>query len=291
MIYLSTNQLGQTGPYAGFSGFGHHAAALSGITELTGWPDRDPAPPRGVYTDHVAPPFAEAAIMAALEHRASTGEGTYIDLAQAEAALQFIAPVIMDYIVNGNINSRQGNRYHQAAPHGVYPCSGHDRWIAIGVFTDDEWLALCSIMEKSELADDQRFGTLQGRKEYEDELEQILAQWTSGHRVEELESLLQSAGIAAHGVSTCGELLEDPHLVHRGYFKKLTGHPIIGTQSYESPPYRLSKVTTDMFRAPCLGEHNEYVFTELLGLSDDEIADLLIERVITTDADLPSQYM
>ena len=291
IIYLSTNQLGQTGPYAGFAGFGHHATALSGITEISGWPDRDPAPPRGVYIDHVAPPFGEALIMAALDRRARTSEGAHIDLAQVEAAMQFISPVVMDYVVNGHVNSRQGNRLPSAAPHGVYPCTGNDRWIAIGVFTDDEWHALCNAMENPDLTKDSKFNTLQSRKENEDELEQILAQWTSTHTAEDLESLLQSADIAAHVVSTCGGLLEDPQLAHRGYFQKLDGHPAIDTQSYESPPYKLSKGTTDLYRAPCLGEHNSYVFHDILGLSDDEIASLLIERVITTEADLPSGYM
>ncbi|MFC1919489.1 CaiB/BaiF CoA transferase family protein [Chloroflexota bacterium] len=290
IIYLSTNQMGQTGPYSSFAGYGHHAAALSGITEISGWPDRDPSPPRGVYIDYVAPPFGLSAILACLDYRARTGKGAYIDLAQVETALQFIAPVLMDYGINGRIAGRNGNSLSYTAPHGVYPCKGQDNWVAITVFNDEEWLALRGAMGNPDWANDSKFGTLLGRKEHEDELDALMGNWTIENQKEDLEKVLQSVGIAAHAVTKCGELLDDPQLAHRQHFVKLD-HPVIGIQSYEVPPFTMSKTSSSIFRAPCLGEHNEYVYKEILGLSDDEISELMSERVITTEADLPEAYI
>src|SRR5262249_13441256 len=133
LIMLSTCLMGQTGPMAQFAGFRNLAAAIVGFTNLAGWPDRPPAGPFGAYTDYVAPWFNAAAILAALEYRHRTGQGQYIDLSQAEAALQFLSPALLDTELNGRAQRQAGNRDGNYAPHGVYPTVGHDRWIAIAV--------------------------------------------------------------------------------------------------------------------------------------------------------------
>jgi crotonobetainyl-CoA:carnitine CoA-transferase CaiB-like acyl-CoA transferase len=152
LIMLSTCLMGQTGPLAGFAGYGNLAAAMTGFYDLTGWPDRPPAGPFGAYTDYIAPRFNAAAILAALEHRRLTGEGQHIDLAQAEASLHFLAPAILDYTVNGIVTTRGGNRDRELAPHGVYPCAGKDRWVAIAARDDRDWRALCEALGAPALA-------------------------------------------------------------------------------------------------------------------------------------------
>jgi crotonobetainyl-CoA:carnitine CoA-transferase CaiB-like acyl-CoA transferase len=159
LIMLSTCLMGQTGPLARFAGFGNLAAAFAGFFELAGWPDRAPAGPFGAYTDYIAPRYNAVAILAALEYRRRTGEGQHIDLSQAEASLHFLAPALLDYTVNGHVASRDGNHDREMAPHGVYPCAGDDRFVAIAVRDEREWRELCLAMERPELAQDARFAS------------------------------------------------------------------------------------------------------------------------------------
>src|SRR5215475_9063751 len=151
IIMLSSCLMGQTGPWAQFAGFGNLAAAISGFFNLVSWPDRPPAGPFSAYTDYVAPRFTALSILAALEHRRQTGQGQYIDQSQAEASLHFLTPAILDYTVNGRIQEKMGNHDLSLAPHGVYPAVGKDRWIVLAIQTEQQWQALCSVMDKSEL--------------------------------------------------------------------------------------------------------------------------------------------
>ena len=119
----------------------------AGLTHITGWPDRDPVNPYGAYTDFIVPRFAVPSILAALDYRKRTGEGIHLDMSQLEASIHFSSPVLMDWAVNGREQARMGNRDPGAAPHGVYPCKGEDRWIAIACFTDEEWQALRPLID------------------------------------------------------------------------------------------------------------------------------------------------
>jgi benzylsuccinate CoA-transferase BbsF subunit len=187
VIMLSTCLMGQTGPLAGFAGYGNLAAAMTGFYDLTGWPDRPPAGPFGAYTDYIAPRYNAAAILAALEHRRLTGAGQHIDLSQAEAALHFLAPAILDYTVNGVVATRDGNRDHEQAPHGVYPCAGADRWVAIAARDDRDWRALCAALGAPALAADARFATAAARLAARDEVDALVANLTAPLEMEEIE--------------------------------------------------------------------------------------------------------
>ena len=286
IIYLSTSQQGHSGPRAMVAGYGTQLAALTGMHYISGWPDRQPSPPYGAYTDYICPHFEVAVIMAALDYRRRTGKGLYIDQSQFETGAHFIAPPIMDYFVNGRVMGRNGNRLPYAAPHSAYPCQGNDRWVAIAVFTDEEWQAFSRVVGNPEWTKDPKFATLLGRKENEDELDRLVGKWTVGYPAEKVEAMMQAAGVAANVVESNKDLFEDPQLQHRGYLQYLE-HPVIGRHAYESPAFRLSKSPFRMFPSPCLGQHNEYVYKEILGLSDDEIGDLYAEGVITTEANLP----
>ncbi len=287
IIYISACIHGQEGPYATFPGFGIFASSMAGISHLSGWPDRAPTPPYGSYPDYVNPYLGIPCILAGLDYKRRTGKGVHFDQSEFESMVHLLAPAVMDYFANGREMARNGNRLPYAAPHGVYPCQGDDRWIAIAIFTDEEWTAFCKISGKELWFGDERFRTLRLRKKNEDELDRMVAEWTRDYTPEELESKLQSAGIAASLVETNQDICEDPQLQHREHFWWLD-HPEMGRHQVEAPSFKLSKTPAKPQRgAPTLGQHNEFALKQLLGLSDDEIADALIEGGITTDSDLP----
>jgi len=275
LIYASTCMLGQTGPYCRYAGFGHHAAAIAGFDYVTGWPDRVPSCVFWAYTDHVAPQFAIVAIVTALLNRRRTGKGQYIEQSQNESAAQFLAPAFLDYAVNGRVITRDGNREPYAAPHNAYPCAGDDRWCVIAVYTDEEWQTFCRIIGQPALTEDPRFATLLRRKENEAELDQLVGEWTSQFPAETVMRQLQQAGVAAGIVETAEDMHHDPQFKHRNHFLTFD-HPLIGPHAVDAVPFRLSKTPAQQYLTdPCLGEHNAYVCTELLGMSDEEFVSLV----------------
>lgn len=274
IIMLSATIQGQTGPRSKFVGYGWNTVALTGICNLTGWPDRSPLGTPQAYPDSILPWFGVVAILAALDYRRRTGRGQYIDISQYETTCHFLAPLLLDYIANNRVAIRAGNRCPYAAPHGVYRCRGDDRWCAISVFTEMEWEAFCRVLGSPAWTRDKKFAFLHGRKENEEELDRLVEQWTINFTPEEVMALMQQAGVPAGVVKTNKELFEDPQLTHRGYFQRVE-HPEIGQCYQQAWPIRLSRSPLKVRPAPCLGEHNEYVFTKILGLSDKEFVDYL----------------
>lgn len=279
VIYLSTCQQGQTGPYAQYRGYGSLAAALAGFYSITGWPDREPSIVYGAYTDFVAHHFASAAVLAALDHRARTGEGQHIDVSQFETGLHFLAPEILDHAVNGRIAGRRGNAGDQAAPHGVYPCEGHDRWCAIACETEAQWQALCGVLDGEPWGTDPRFATLAQRKAHEGDLDTRLAAWTATQEAHALMARLQAAGVPAGVVQSCADLHRDPQLAAREAFVWLD-HPEMGRTPYEAWAFRTVGRPGHLRRAPCLGEHTAEVLREVLGMAPAEIVRLTAEGVL-----------
>src|SRR5207253_2711888 len=170
LIMLSTCLNGQYGPHASLAGFGTMGANLAGFGELAGWPDRPPAGPYAAYSDFISPKFIAAAIVAALDHRRRTGAGQFIDLSQAEASMHFLTPALLDYTVNGRVQSRHGNVSPEHAPHGVYPAKGEDRWVAIACGSEEQWRGLCRATGHEALATDAHFATFAARQEHRAEL-------------------------------------------------------------------------------------------------------------------------
>jgi crotonobetainyl-CoA:carnitine CoA-transferase CaiB-like acyl-CoA transferase len=241
------------------------------------------------YPDYVINPgHTLIAILAALHHKKRTGKGQRIELAQIESSVSPLAPALMDYTANGRINMRAGNRLPQAAPHGAFRCKDgtwnnqpEDRWIALGVFSDAQWNSLVDAMGSPAWAAGSKFATLAGRKQHEDELEAHVDEWTRGYAAEEMMELLQSRGIPAGVVQNARDMLEaDEHLKARGYYVYLE-HPEAGRTAYDGPPFRLSK-SPGVLRtpAPLLGQHNEQVCIEILGMTDEEIVDALVEQAL-----------
>jgi benzylsuccinate CoA-transferase BbsF subunit len=287
VIYFSTTQQGQYGPHRMFQGVGHHINALAGFSACTGWPDSDPTMIFTAYSDFIAPWYTLIAIMGALLRRRKTGEGMYIEQAQFEAGVTFMAPDILDFMVNGRSVGRNGNRDRYMSPHGVFPCRGSDRWVAITVASDAQWQRFCAAMGNPPWTMDSKFATVLGRKDNEDELEKLLSEWTRNFTPEQVMTIMQDSGVPAGVVQTAEDLLNDPQLKHRQHFVTLD-HPEIGPHSYHAPAYRLSETPHELkSAAPCLGQHNEFVYKEILGFSEDEIADMIAEGVITTEYDTP----
>ena len=278
IIMLSASMFGQTGPFFDKKGTGGVLVSMSGIANLTGYPDGPPMQPSWVYSDFFVPKLAVLAIVAAIDYRCRSGRGQYLDLSQFEVAMHFMTPVILESVVNRREPGRIGNRLTYAAPCGVYRCKGDLRWCAITVFSDEEWKSLCRVMGKPALAEDHQFATLMGRLENGDKLDTIIEEWTINHSPEKVMDLLQNAGVPAGVVQNGEDLDQDPQLKSRSYYWELD-HPVFGRYSYSGMPVKLSKTPYEMKRSPCFGEDNEYVYTNLLRVSDEEFIQLLNEGV------------
>ena len=276
IIMASTCLMGQTGPAAGFAGFGFHAGAIAGYYEITGWPDLPPDGPWTAYTDTLSPRFIAATIMAALDHRRRTGEGQYIDASQLEMGLQYLAPQLIDYGVSGRQATRMGNRSDAMAPHGAFPCQGEDQWCAIAVENDQQWAGLRKAMGEPDWAKDERFDGLAGRLAHQDEIESKLSEWTMTKPPRAVMDTLILEGVPAGVVQRSSDLQEDPQLAHRGFFRNLD-HQEMGTIPYPGHQFRISGYDSGpRSAAPVLGQHNEEVLRDLLGMTDEEIVEVVI---------------
>jgi len=266
IIMIRSSNQGLTGPRASYRGYGNNINGLAGFVSLTGWPDGEPISFMMAYTDYFVPHFTVAALVGALEYRRRTGKGQLLDMSQLEVGLQLLAPWLLNYSVNGVEEKAKGNKCDYAAPHGVYRCAGEDRWCAISVFTDAEWEAFCVAIGKPSWTQQRKFATLRGRKENEDELDRLIEEWTSNRDAYEVMHLLQKVGVAAGVVQNARDLYNDPHLKERGSFW-VAKHSVLGNFSFLAQPAWLSKTPARLYRpAPRLGEHNEYVRRELLGM-------------------------
>ncbi len=279
IVYFSTTQLGQTGPFAQYAGFGNIGAAIAGLNQVVGWPDRPPVGPWGALPDMMSPPLAMSAIIAALDYRRRTGKGQRLDMAQIEGALQYLSPALLDYRANQQVAERDGNRDPSMSPHAAFPVAADDRWIAISVRDDADWQALCEMAGDQPWTRDERFKTFLGRQRNEEELEGAISQWTATQDGEQLMLALQARGVPAAFVKSCLELMEDPQLQHRGFFTE-TEHAECGPMPTDGPSFQLSLTPWAATGAPVLGQHNEQILKEILGASDEEIAELLAEGVL-----------
>ncbi|MGC1397219.1 CaiB/BaiF CoA transferase family protein [Candidatus Binatus sp.] len=273
IIMASTSLLGQTGPYAqGTSGVGTMGAAMSGATYQIGWPDREPAGPFGPWTDAVTPRFIVASILAALHRRSRTGTGSYIDVAQAEAGIQFMLPAYYECAANGAIPERRGVAGSPLqVPQGLFRCSGEDRWIAIDASAPNHWEALRAVI--AEMCD-ARFDTIVGRMRNRAELEAAISKWTRAQEAAAVEHRLQAAGVPAHVVSRSGDFARDVDLREAGHLHKIID-PVFGEAEIEGPRFSLERTPLPPTRrGPRIGEHTKEVLATVLGMSESEIAQL-----------------
>ena len=280
IIMLRQSGYGSWGPYANLPAFGMVLVPIAGLPNFIGWPGKEPLPVGvSAYTDCISPRFATAALIAALDYRKKTGKGQLLDLSQFETAIYFLAPAVLDYVANGREPERIGNSSPYAAPHGVYPCEGDDRWCTIAVCSEEEWAILCREIGRPEYAEDPRFDSLANRKNNEDELNKLIGEWTAGLTAEAVMEQLQAAGVPAGVVKNTADVYNDPQLRKRNIYWPME-HSEMGVFTHQGQSFQLSKTPSKAYSpSPLLGEHTEYVCTKLLGMSDEEFIDLMQKGV------------
>jgi crotonobetainyl-CoA:carnitine CoA-transferase CaiB-like acyl-CoA transferase len=282
LILVLMPGFGVTGPYKDLSAFGTTIEAITGATELTGYPDDLPLMSGITWPDPVSGLLAAGAILAALRERGRTGHGRLIELSQMEVAVGFLGAPILDYAVNGRLQGRAGNRHNVMAPHGVYRCRGEDEWLALSIWTDAQWRALAGALGGPELASAPRFATRTARLRRRDELDARVEAWTREQDRDEAAERLRAAGVPAAPVRRHAELMADAHLAARRFFETVA-HPETGSFPYQAMAgFRLERTPGHADRpAPMFGQHNDYVLRELLGLDAAEVADLAGRQVIS----------
>jgi benzylsuccinate CoA-transferase BbsF subunit len=275
IIMMSVSIQGQTGPYGKHPGFGVLASGITGLTHITGWPDRGPASP-GAYSDATTPRFGGMILLAALEWRRRTGRGQYIDLSQLESALHLYGIPVFHYQTNKEETLRAGNRLSYASPHGVYRSKGEERYCALSVLNDHQWQAFSKAIGNGELSGDPRFETFWARKENEDALDAIVEEWTSQRAPEDVMNLLQSVGVPCAVVQNPADIYQDPQLQLRKHYIPLE-HPALGILPLNRGEcFILSETPAEPLRASStLGDDNELVLKAYLGYSDTEYQELL----------------
>jgi len=220
------------------------------------------------------------ALLAALNHCQQTGQGQHIDLSSREAMTCLIGDSLLDYTMNGRVQSRNGNLDDTMAPHNCYRCRGEDSWVSIAVGNQEEWLALCRAMGRPELAQDKRFADTISRWENQDELDRLVEQWTLNYTNYDVMQMLQSVGVAAVPSFNAENLFTDPHLAEQD-FTQVVEHPELGALVMLKPPWELSQTPARIVRhSPLFGEHNDYVLGELLGLSEQKLEYLVRQGVV-----------
>ena len=280
LVMVSGCLFGQTGPHRSYPGFGAQGSALSGFNHLTGWPDRASAGPSGTITDSLSPRYVALAMAAALLERRRTGKGQYIDVSQIETAVYSTSEVQVRYAARGEAVTRNGNRSEQVAPHGVYPCRGVDRWLAIAVWNDDDWERLREQMGRPEWAADPAYATNASRLAAGDALDGAISEWTREQDARELMTRLQAAGIEAGVCQEFREVVDDPQLAHRGHWKRVE-HSNVGSLLAERSGFRLSETDGELRTAgPNLGEHTDAILSNCLGLDPAEIERLRADEVL-----------
>jgi crotonobetainyl-CoA:carnitine CoA-transferase CaiB-like acyl-CoA transferase len=295
IIMVRIPAYGLTGPYADARALGVHLEAVMGHSLLRGYRDMDPSSNSVIFAgDYFGGLMGALAAMMAVWHRKKTGRGQLVEVAQAEAASAMFAQALMEQALNGKLHSPLGNRsIYGASPSGVYPCrstgtavTGDDHWITITVTSDDEWLALRQEMGYPDWAKAPELATFEGRAAAQDLLDARVAEWTQGFDDYELFHRLQVAGVPAAPVLEASRVFDDPHIQQRGVFQPLTMFDDVGTFRFMAPFYRFPERPSTVRQAPvAMGEHNEYVYRELLGLTAAEYDALAAQGHISMDFD------
>ena len=295
IIMVRAPGYGLSGPYREARTLGVHLESVMGHTLLRGYRDLDPSHTTAIFSgDYMAGAHGAFAVMAALRHRRRTGEGQLVEIPQAETASSMLAPAFMQYALNGEVPQNVGNRsIYGFAPYNTYPCrspgdgtDGGDRWISIAVTSDDEWTALRAAMGEPDWAQASDFDTAAGRVANEAALDDGVSAWTRTQDDYDLFHLLQNAGIAAAPVLEASRLFEDAHVQARGLNQPQTLHDDVGSFLFNVPFYRFSETPVGTDKPPvALGEDNEYVYKEVIGLSDAEYDALLESGQVGLDFD------
>ena len=282
LIMLSMSGMGQNGPWKDFVAYGPTMQSLGGLTYLTSYSQDAPMGFGYAFADMVSGLYGAMSILAALEHRDQCGQGEYIDLSEYEAACTMIGPAIIDACFNQNQIVPKGNdvEHRSAAPYGCYKCSGEDRWCVLAVFTEDEWRSLCGALGNPVWSEEDKYSSLAGRKKHKEVLDSHIGEWTAGQTAENVVKCLQQRGIAAGVVQNAEDLANDPQLLADDFFTSLK-HPVLGKIKTDTYPIKFKNYRKAPWKAsPLLGEANQYVFKELLGMTEITIRSYIAQGII-----------
>ena len=279
IIMLSSSGTGHSGPDKNYVAYGSLLQYYTGWNAISGYPDSEPIK-GGLWADPWVGMELAMVAAAALNHRVVTGEGNYVDFSMAEALTASIPEALLDYQMNDRVPEPMGNTDHHHAPHNVYRCKGDDRWLAIAVTNYEEWRTLCGVIGRHDLSDDVALTDTKGRSEQQKRIDAAITAWSQQHEDYEAMRILQEAGISATPYLSPQRVFTDPQLREGGFFTTLIASdgkqrdlPALGWRFEGGPEPRITA-------APVLGQHNNYVYGELLGLSDDEVAQFIEEQII-----------
>jgi len=271
LIIVRMPGLGLAGPYRDFVAYGLAVQALGGLDDTTGFPG-SPIGPNFSYPDYISGAHAALSVIAALDYRRRTGRGQIIEAPLYMAMSSLLRSAPLEYSANKISVKGMGNRDRYMFPHNAYKCKGEDRWCVIAVRSDDEWKGLCKALGNPSWAKKPEYDTVLGRRNKIDEIDSHIQEWTSVRTAEDVVETLQKSGIPSGIVVKGSDMMSDPHLKERDYFKITTNHPRYGSHpNYSVPPILFSETPCLFGPAPKLGEHNDYVYGKLLGLSKAEI--------------------
>jgi len=281
IITLSLTACGESGPLRDVVAYAPSIAAIGGLNSLVGYRDDEiPYLMNVAYGDANASIHGALSVLAALWYREETGKGQHIELSETEAVASLLGEGFMEYFMNGRVPGIQGNYSSRMCPHGIYQCRGDQNWIAITVGTNDEWIALCTALEAQKWLIDERFADMEARFKNSEELDMLISELTRRYDSSEIMEVLQKAGVAATIAMTIGDQFADPHYRERKTFEEIE-HPVVGAEMIYGIPWKLSRTPGKIERtAPSLGEHNDYVFGELLGYPIEEIRSLEKKKVL-----------
>ena len=279
IIMVSSSGTGHSGPHKDYVAYGSLLQHYTGWNSISGYPHSEPVR-GGLWADPWVGMELAMVTVAALNGRAVTGRGQYIDFSMAEALTASIPEAILDYQMNHRVREPMGNRDDWYAPHGLYHCAGEDRWVAIAVTNDEEWNSLCRLIQRLDLAADPRFVNAEGRRKYHDQLDVAITEWTIRHQDHDAMRLLQEAGVPSGPSLDICRVFNEPQLRDVGYFTRLqTSDGEL--RDLPGLPWRFEGEQKPLLtEAPVLGQHNAYVYQELLGLSEPEVKRLVEEQII-----------
>lgn len=281
IIVVSMPAAGESGPLKQLVAYAYSVLALSGIGSVLGYEDEGPLPlGAGAYCDTLAALCGANAAMVALYHRNETGEGQYVEIPQWEATTSLFVEGLMQLQMNGHVPTTIGNTHRTMVPHGNYRCAGDDAWVSIAVSDEREWEALCDALGQADWRRDPRFSDAAARRRNRRELDDLIDAWTATRSGDDIALLLQRVGVAAMPLRTIESAYLDPHHQERAVYRELE-HPEIGTETLPGFAWRFSDVPFQLRRAaPTLGQDNDHVFGEIVGLTPEEIRRLTDARVL-----------
>jgi benzylsuccinate CoA-transferase BbsF subunit len=281
IIMASMPAAGLFGPMKDIRTYGMSLSSITGLDSLTGYLDGPPVPVENAFADPLGGIIGAFGVLLALNHRERTGRGQHIDFSQQEGVMQLTAPAFMDYTMNRRTAGPMGNRHPlgAAAPHGVFPCSGEDRWISIAVVTDEEWQGLVRAMDGPDWARAPELADVSGRVQNIEGVHTRLSEWTRQFDDYELAERLQQYGVAAAPVLNVADLLNDPHYKARDTFIEVR-HPLGFTETIYGAYVKTSRTTPDVRPGPAMGSDNDHVFRELMGIPEARYRQLIDEQII-----------